>query len=92
MGGVDAEHRDVAGVAGTVALEDLDGGGLAGPVRPEEPEDLLGAYLEVDAVDPLHVAVRLAQSMDLDDRRHGMNLRGSRHVGRFELPGTGAGI
>jgi hypothetical protein len=34
MGRVDAEHRDVAAVAGTVALEDLDGGGLAGPVRP----------------------------------------------------------
>jgi hypothetical protein len=41
-------------------------------------------------VDPLHVAVRLAQSMDLDNRRHAMNLRGSRHVGRFELPGTTA--
>ena len=37
---VDAEHAHLAGVGAPVALEDLDGGGLARAVRPEQAEDL----------------------------------------------------
>ena len=56
-----AEHLDVARVAVAVALEDLDRRRLAGAVRPEQPEHLAGADLEVDAPDRLVRAVALPQ-------------------------------
>ena len=37
---VEAEHAHRAGVGRAVALEDLDGGGLARAVRPEQAEHL----------------------------------------------------
>ena len=46
LGGVVAEHAHVAGGAVAVALEDLDGGRLAGPVRAEQAEDLAALDLE----------------------------------------------
>ena len=51
LGDVDAEHADLAVVGRSQALEDLDGRGLAGAVRPEQPEDLARRDIEVDAVD-----------------------------------------
>src|SRR5881398_138124 len=47
--------------------EHLDGGGLAGPVRPEEREDLAGSHVERDVVDSLDVAERLDDVLDADD-------------------------
>src|SRR5690606_30978146 len=44
--GILAEHADLPGVPLTVALEDLDGGGLAGAVGPEYREDLAVADIE----------------------------------------------
>ena len=69
LGGVEAEHRDLAGGPLAVPLEDLDGRGLAGAVRPEEREDLAVLDRQVDALDGLELAVRLAQPFD-DDRGH----------------------
>ena len=63
------------------AKEDLDGGGLAGPVRPQEPEELAGADREVDAVEGRHPRlsegrpVHLPQPGDLDERSHRAMLR-----------------
>ena len=56
-----AEHLDLAGIRRVEALQDLDGGGLAGAVRTEQPEALAGADLEIEAVDGDHVAVALDQ-------------------------------
>ena len=49
------------------ALEHLDRRRLARAVGPEQAEDLAAADLEADAVDRLHVAVRLAHVVDADD-------------------------
>ena len=61
LGGILAENGHRAAVTLPVALQDLDGRGLARAVRAEEPEDLAGGDLEADAAERLHVAVRLAQ-------------------------------
>src|SRR5690606_7682762 len=50
------------------------GGGLPGAVRPEQPEELPGADLEVESVDGHEVAEAAAHRLGLDDRgcaRHG---------------------
>ena len=64
--GIVPEHPHVAAVAPAVALEDLDGGRLAGAVRPEQAEHLADGDLEVDPAQRLQVAVALAQVSDLD--------------------------
>ena len=38
--GIEPEHAHLARVGPSVPLEDLDGGRLAGAVRPEQPEHL----------------------------------------------------
>src|SRR5690606_20952441 len=45
---VRAEHRHLTRAAGTVPLEDLDRGRLAGAVRAEEGEGLASPDLEID--------------------------------------------
>ena len=63
---IGAEHFDGAGVAGAVALEDLDGRRLPGTVRAEQAEYLARLDREVDAAQRLVVAVALAQAADRD--------------------------
>jgi hypothetical protein len=46
-----AVNLDLAGGRLEEALEDLDGGGLPCPIRPEQPEALSRADLEIEAVD-----------------------------------------
>src|SRR5439155_22075774 len=48
------------------AAEDLKGRGLAGPIRPDEPEDLARLHLQVDAANRLDIAISLRQRPDLD--------------------------
>ena len=60
-GRVRAEHGHRAGVALAVALEDLDGRGLARAVWAEEAEDLARGDLEADAADRFDLAVGFAQ-------------------------------
>src|SRR5262249_54783021 len=59
--GVVPEHGHLAAVAGAVPLQDLDRGGLARPVRPEQGEDLAPADVQVDAVHGPHARVGLHQ-------------------------------
>ena len=51
---VEAGHRGPAGVDGEQGREHPHGGGLAGSVRAEQPEDLSGSDLEAHAADGLH--------------------------------------
>src|SRR5690606_9871231 len=64
---VGAEHAHLAGAAVAVALEDLDGGGLAGAIRAEQGEGLSAADVEVEAAHGLDLPVALAQPPHLDD-------------------------
>src|SRR5713101_6617254 len=68
-GGIVAQDTDLAGVGLPVALEDLDGGRLAGAVGAEEGEDLAPRNFEVDAPHRRNVAVRLLQALDDDGER-----------------------
>src|SRR3954471_11286109 len=65
-GRIGAQHPHGALVSVPVALEDLDGGRLAGAVRAEEGEHLAGLDAEADPVQDLACAVRLLQVGDLD--------------------------
>ncbi len=67
--GVVAEHPDEACVGAPEPLHALDGGGLAGAVAAQDPEDLPCRHVEGDVVDRDQLAVGLAQPPDLD-RRH----------------------
>src|SRR5205085_872225 len=62
--GVVPENRYVAFGATPEALEDLDSGGLAGSVRPEQAEYFALIDFEVDAANSLDVAVALLQCSD----------------------------
>src|SRR5215210_1307982 len=64
-GGVVSKHPHVASRAAPVALEDLDGGGLAGTVRAEEAEDLAALHLERQPAHGLHGPIGLVQIGDL---------------------------
>ena len=75
MGRIPAEHCDLAGRGLPEPFEDLDRGGLAGPVRPEEREDLSGGDLEIDACHSFERAVALAEATDADHCVHGGILR-----------------
>ena len=66
--GVVPEHAHLASRAPPVALEDLDGGRLARPVRPEQPEDLAALDLEREAAHGLDRAIGLVQVADLYGR------------------------
>jgi hypothetical protein len=66
--GRDVHARDGGPAPGELHAggEDADGGGLAGAVRPEEPEDLTGGDGEADPVDGVDRALGVA----LDQLRH----------------------
>src|SRR4029453_6809262 len=61
------QYRHVPRRAIPIPLEDLDRGGLAGAVRPEQGEDLTGLDGQVDPGNGLDISVRLAELRD-DDR------------------------
>jgi hypothetical protein len=71
IAGIEAEHGRASAVALAVALQDLDRRRLARAVRTEEPEHLALRDVEADAVERLHVPVRLRQVRDRDRVRHG---------------------
>ena len=62
---------DRAGVRLAQPDDALERRGLAGAVRPEEPEDLAVLDLEADAPRRLHVAVVLVEILNDDFRRRG---------------------
>jgi hypothetical protein len=63
-----------------VALEDLDGGRLAGPVRAEQEEDLAARNLEADAAHRLGLAIGLAQIAYLDGQSFAGDFDGVLHA------------
>src|SRR5690606_39961664 len=67
---VEAADLDLSLVGFVEADDALDGGGLAGAVRADEPEDLALVDLEIDAADRFDGAVALAQSGDNDPGPH----------------------
>ena len=70
VAGIDAEHIDPPGVPGAESLQDLQDGGLAGAVRPEQREDLPAGDGEAHPAHGLHRAIALPQPRH-DDRAGG---------------------
>ncbi len=71
-----AQHPDPAFGGLGQAQEHQDGGRLAGPVGAEQPEDLTGPHLQVQAVHRGEVPVALHQAAGFDDGlRHRPHLR-----------------
>jgi hypothetical protein len=68
--GGQAQYGDLARVGLAQALDDLQRGGLAGPVGPQYAEELAGLDVEADPVDGGHVAVGLMHVADRDRGRH----------------------
>jgi hypothetical protein len=72
------EHADLAGVPGAEPLEDLDRGGLPGPVGAQDCDDLAALHGQVQAVDGALGAVVLVQPAHEDGglggRGHGISL------------------
>src|SRR5581483_11012222 len=54
---VEAEHVDRAPVGSQQAAADVDGRGLAGPVGPQQAEDLAPAYRDVEVLERHQPAV-----------------------------------
>ena len=57
-----AQHFNLTGIGLQQPFEDLDGGRLAGAVRPEQTKTLAGPHLEVEAGDRHHVTVAFVQA------------------------------
>jgi hypothetical protein len=55
-----AEHGDLAAVRLAQALDDLQRGGLPGPVRAQDPEELTAFHPEGHAIDGEHLAIGFA--------------------------------
>src|SRR5690606_5068052 len=65
---VRTQHADLATGPGPEALEDLDRGGLARTVRPEQSDDLPPVHVELDTVEHVGGAVTHAQVAHADHR------------------------
>src|SRR5215467_4056451 len=74
---VKPEHADRPGAGDPEPGYALDRGGLPGPVRAEDPEDLPGLDGERNVVDRHRLAVLLMQVPHLDDRCHAAASAGS---------------
>ena len=66
LGRILAEYAHLAARARSIALEDLDRGGLAGPVGTQQAEHLAALDREGQPAYGLERAVRLAQVGDFD--------------------------
>ena len=66
LAGIEAQDSDVAGAPGTVTLEDFNRRRLPGAVGAKEAEDLAAGDGELDSAHGFELAVRLAQTFDLN--------------------------
>ena len=85
-----AQHRDGARVRLPEALDHLQGGGLAGTVRPEDPEELALGHLEAHPVDCPELPVGHREVRDLDSTHEGRTLAAGHQrpgPGRLDLRG-----
>src|SRR5205085_2342195 len=67
-GPVQPEDLHVPRIGRREPLQDLDGGGLAGAVRPEQAEALSRGHREIEPRDRQHVAITLDQARATDGR------------------------
>ena len=67
LAGVEPEDLGLAGIGADKVQQDADGGGLAGPVRPEVAENLAGEDLDADIGDPQPATVVLRKALGFDD-------------------------
>src|SRR5690242_7939118 len=64
-----AVEADLAGVGGEEARQQVEGGGLAGAVRTDEPEHLAARHLEREIAHRLEASEALREPRDLEQRR-----------------------
>src|SRR5690606_9563369 len=87
LDGVDPHHRDLARGGREEAGEHPDGGGLAGSVGTEEPEDLATFHGEVERLHGHEVAEALVQGARDDGSGHGTESAASRSATTTGSPG-----
>src|SRR5215218_2442067 len=63
---VNPKHPDLTGRAHPEPLQDLDGGRLASPVRPEQGQNLATARAELDAIQHIHRPVAHPKTANVD--------------------------
>ena len=73
-----ARKRDLAAVGAQRPREQVEHRGLAGAVRPDQPEDLAGLDLEADIVDGDETAKSPLRAADLEKQRAGRRLLAAR--------------
>ena len=74
---IEPRHANLAGGRLGEAQQDQDHRGLAGPVGPQQAEDLALANLQIKPRDGLHAAVALDEIPDHD---HGISCRRAAHL------------
>src|SRR5207249_8188501 len=77
------EDLHVSRIGRREPLQDLDGGGLAGAVRPEQAEALSRGHREIEPGDGQHVAIALDQARAADGGHAQAGLFGSGGVIAF---------
>jgi hypothetical protein len=65
--GIQAANGHAAAIRVAQTLEDFDGGGFAGAIRPEQAEHLAFLYGKADAAHGVHVAVMLDEIFDFQN-------------------------
>jgi hypothetical protein len=66
--GVNPKNPDLTSRAHPESLQDLDGGRLASPVRPEQGQHLATARAELDALQHIHRPVAHPETANVDHR------------------------
>jgi len=64
---IETKNGDIASTARPQAFQNLNRGGFAGSIRPEQSEDLAGVDFEIDALDGLEAAIALCERFNLND-------------------------
>src|SRR3981081_3187751 len=76
-----AKYFDIAGIRRQKSLADLDGRRFSGAVGTKQPKAFAGIDMEIQAVDSNDIAIRFAESPDLQRRRGQLSMchhRGTR--------------
>src|SRR5215475_2802621 len=74
---VESLKRDGTGIRRQDGAEDVDQRRLAGPVRPEQREQLVRPYLQADAIERDGTAIAFRKTIHADDRIGGLSGPGS---------------
>src|SRR5207302_2467444 len=85
LGNVDAAHQHMAAARPEVACDDVDQGGLAGPVRADDAEHLACGNGKAHIAQRPHAAELARQAADFEDRRRRVCRRGWRDHNLYRL-------